>query len=144
MQEAAWKAKKEADAKKAAEAAAAELARKADEDKRKAADGVAEIKGQYAGWREGAAKQVAGRWRTVPSVSGRCVGARVVAGASAAGGAGGCSSVLVAVGCEGALLPPPTSTAACLPLQLSDRLGPHPRTLHTCPAARSRSTPAVP
>ena len=52
------------------EAAAAALRAKEDEDRRKAADAVAEIKAQYENWREGAGTSLEGRWKMVPVV--RC------------------------------------------------------------------------
>lgn len=68
-QEAAWRAKKAEEARLAQEAAAAAVAAAEAEDKRKAGEAVAELKSQYGAWREGAAKEVAGRWKMVPAVS---------------------------------------------------------------------------
>lgn len=67
-QEAAWRAKKEEEARLAKEAAAAAIAAKEEEDRRKAADAVAEIKAQYENWREGAGTKLEGRWKMVPAV----------------------------------------------------------------------------
>ena len=68
-QEAAWRAKKAEEARLAAEAAAAAVAAAEAEDRRKADEAVAELKAQYAAWREGALKEEAGRWKMVPAVS---------------------------------------------------------------------------
>lgn len=131
-QEAAWKAKKEQEAKAAAEAAAAEVKRKADEDARKAAEAVADLKGQYKAWREGAAKQEAGRWRMVPSVrSGVCRAGR-----------GMCRAALLVPPCLPGLLAHSCGASVCACLQLAHPTPPAPPAAAVCVSGRHHH-PAV-